>query len=152
MASDPVSFLSTDRQTTADFAYRRAHDPTPSDELLARLARSSGVLGAVDLESAAFGTGSGCRDRRRRPGTAQGFFFVTLEDETGLANAILKPDVFQRQRIRLRRARTLKIGDPLQKVDRVIHMRPRNFEGLQLPSQVPESRDFQVIGYSLPRT
>jgi error-prone DNA polymerase len=54
---------------------------------------------------------------RQRPGTAQGFLFMTLEDETGLANAIVTPDVFQQQRFRLRWATTLKIDGPLQKVD-----------------------------------
>jgi error-prone DNA polymerase len=36
---------------------------------------------------------------RQQPGTAKGFVFLSLEDETGIANVILKPDVFQRLRV-----------------------------------------------------
>jgi len=43
----------------------------------------------------------------------------------------------------LRRASILKIGGPFQTNDGVIHVRARKFEELQLPSQVPESRDFR---------
>ena len=68
---------------------------------------------------------------------------MTLEDEPGRTIAIVTPDVFQQQRVLLRRARILKIGGPLQKVDGVIHVRARKFEELQLPSRVPESRDFR---------
>ena len=33
---------------------------------------------------------------RQRPGTAKGFLFLTLEDETGLVNVIVRPDLFER--------------------------------------------------------
>src|SRR5665213_355960 len=36
---------------------------------------------------------------RQQPGTAKGFVFLSLEDETGIANVILRPDVFQRLRV-----------------------------------------------------
>jgi error-prone DNA polymerase len=36
---------------------------------------------------------------RQQPGTAKGFVFLSLEDETGIANVILKPDVFDRLRV-----------------------------------------------------
>ena len=35
---------------------------------------------------------------RQRPGTAKGFVFLTLEDETGIANIIVRPDLFSEQR------------------------------------------------------
>ena len=35
---------------------------------------------------------------RQRPGTAKGFVFLTLEDETGISNVIIRPDLFDRQR------------------------------------------------------
>ena len=40
---------------------------------------------------------------RQRPGTAKGFVFLTLEDETGIANIIVRPDLFARDRLRHRR-------------------------------------------------
>jgi error-prone DNA polymerase len=34
-----------------------------------------------------------------RPGTAKGFVFITLEDESGTANAIVRPVLFERERL-----------------------------------------------------
>src|SRR5215204_6493590 len=41
---------------------------------------------------------------RQRPGTASGIVFETLEDETGTANLIIRPDVYDRYRVAARRA------------------------------------------------
>jgi hypothetical protein len=76
---------------------------------------------------------------------------VTLDDKTGLANAIVTPDVFQQQWVRLRRATTLKIGGPLQKVDGVFMCGPEVRRAAVAEARAGEQR-FQVIGYSLPRT
>ena len=43
----------------------------------------------------------GCVIARQRPGTAKGFVFLSLEDETGVANAIIMPDLFQKNRLLL---------------------------------------------------
>jgi error-prone DNA polymerase len=51
---------------------------------------------------------------RQRPGTAKGFLFLTLEDETGLVNAIVKPKIFERYRDVLLRARLLEIDGIVQ--------------------------------------
>jgi error-prone DNA polymerase len=50
---------------------------------------------------------------RQRPGTAAGFLFLTLEDETGLVNVIVRPDLFHREREVL-------VGEPLLEVDGVL--------------------------------
>ena len=142
----PLPQMDALEETAADFATTGLTTARHPMSYLRDLLRSSGVLSAADLGSAKDGSWvsvAGVVIVRQRPGTAQGFLFVTLEDETGLANAIVTPDVFQQQRVLLRRARILKIGGPLQKVDGVIHVRARKFEELQPPSQVPESRDFK---------
>jgi error-prone DNA polymerase len=43
----------------------------------------------------------GCVITRQRPGTAKGFVFLSLEDETGVANAIVRPDMFHENRLLL---------------------------------------------------
>ena len=43
---------------------------------------------------------------RQRPGTAKGFVFITVEDETGFANAIVTPQRFEQHRTHHRRAPT----------------------------------------------
>ena len=50
---------------------------------------------------------------RQRPGTAAGFLFLTLEDETGLANVIVRPDLFKSER-------ELLVSEPLLEVDGVL--------------------------------
>ena len=60
-----------------------------------------GVLRAIDLSVARAGRRvriAGAVITRQRPGTAKGFTFLTLEDETGISNVIIRPDVFDGQR------------------------------------------------------
>ncbi len=52
---------------------------------------------------------------RQRPGTAKGFVFLTLEDETGLVNVIVRPDVYEKFRRTIRSSRTLIVEGTLQK-------------------------------------
>jgi len=52
---------------------------------------------------------------RQRPGTAKGFVFLTLEDETGLVNVIVRPDVYETYRRTIRSSSTLVIEGKLQK-------------------------------------
>ena len=51
---------------------------------------------------------------RQRPGTAKGFVFLTLEDETGIANIIVRPDLFTEQRADIIGAPYLLIEGTLQ--------------------------------------
>ncbi len=52
---------------------------------------------------------------RQRPGTAKGFVFLTLEDETGLVNVIVRPDVYETFRRPIRSSPTLIVEGRLQK-------------------------------------
>jgi error-prone DNA polymerase len=52
---------------------------------------------------------------RQRPGTAKGFVFLTLEDETGLVNVIVRPDVYEKYRRTIRQSMTLIVEGRLQK-------------------------------------
>jgi error-prone DNA polymerase len=69
---------------------------------------------------------------RQRPGTAKGFVFLTLEDETGLVNVIVRPDVYERYRRTIRSASMLVIDGKLQKesgcIDLIAH-RIHAFDG-----------------------
>jgi error-prone DNA polymerase len=60
-----------------------------------------GVLRASDLPAGRHGRRvrvAGAVITRQRPGTAKGFVFLSLEDETGIANVIVTPDVFRADR------------------------------------------------------
>jgi error-prone DNA polymerase len=65
----------------------------------------------------------GCVITRQRPGTAKGFVFVSLEDETGVANAIITPDLFHQNRLLLASERFLAIEGILQNQDNVISVK-----------------------------
>jgi error-prone DNA polymerase len=52
---------------------------------------------------------------RQRPGTAKGFVFLTIEDETGLVNVIVRPDIYERYRRTIRSAQCLVVEGTLQK-------------------------------------
>jgi error-prone DNA polymerase len=80
---------------------------------------------------------------RQRPGSARGFCFLTLEDETGTSNAILTPRQFARFRVPLHGAGILEIEGPLQNVDGVIHVRVRSLEPLAARDELPDSHDYR---------
>jgi error-prone DNA polymerase len=79
---------------------------------------------------------------RQRPGTAKGFMFLTMEDETGVANVIITPDIFDRNRAVLVKDPLLLIEGPLQNQDNVIHVRARRIEPLSYAIEASASHDF----------
>jgi error-prone DNA polymerase len=80
---------------------------------------------------------------RQRPGSAKGFCFLTLEDETGTSNAILTPRQFKRFRVPLHTSSVVEIEGPLQNVDGVIHVRVANLEPLVTRQGLPDSHDYR---------
>jgi error-prone DNA polymerase len=100
---------------------------------------AAGVLSARELGRAQHGSwvkAAGLVIVRQRPGSAKGFCFLTLEDETGLGNVVVVPDLFQRHRSIIHTASLLLVEGPVQRVDDVIHVRARRFTPLRLPAQV----------------
>jgi error-prone DNA polymerase len=81
---------------------------------------------------------------RQRPGTAKGITFVTLEDETGQANLIIRPTVWQRFRKAAMGATVLLAHGQLQRHEQVIHVLVTRLENLsdRLKDLAPQSRDF----------
>lgn len=67
---------------------------------------------------------------RQRPGTAKGFVFVSLEDETGIANAIVAPALFEKLRLTISQEAFLLIEGRVQIADGTIHIKAAHIEGL----------------------
>jgi error-prone DNA polymerase len=84
----------------------------------------------------------GCVITRQRPGTAKGFVFVSLEDETGVANAIIAPDLFHRNRLLLASERFLAIEGILQNQDNVISVKAERVMPLFVTKAETVSHDF----------
>lgn len=83
---------------------------------------------------------------RQRPGSANGVIFMTLEDETGIANAIVWPKVFERFRPVVMGARLVSITGKLQKESEVIHVVAQRIENLSfLLSQLSEGADIDTV-------
>jgi error-prone DNA polymerase len=124
--STPLSKMSTQERMVADYsgtgltvgkhplAYQR-------HEL-----KSQGVLSAEDLhgrKDGEFVRAAGCVIARQRPGTAMGFIFLSLEDETGIANVIIPPALFERSRVVVTQSKFILADGILQNQDGVVHLK-----------------------------
>jgi error-prone DNA polymerase len=85
---------------------------------------------------------AGCVICRQRPGTAKGFVFLSIEDETGVANAIVMPDLFQKNRLLLSSAQFLMVEGILQNQDNVISVKAERVLPLSITRAETSSHDF----------
>jgi error-prone DNA polymerase len=67
---------------------------------------------------------------RQRPGTAKGYVFISLEDETGISNSIVAPPIFEANRLLVTEEPFLMIEGKLQHVENVIHIKAERIERL----------------------
>ncbi len=104
-----------------------------------------GILRACDLPTGRNGRRirvAGAVITRQRPGTAKGFVFLTLEDETGIANIIVRPDVFASQRLTIVTESFLLVEGSLQIQEGVTSVKAERVEGLGAPGPEIDSHDF----------
>jgi error-prone DNA polymerase len=107
--------------------------------------RRSNILSAQELRSRRDGDFvrvAGCIIARQRPGTAKGFIFISMEDETGIANVIVTPDLYERDRMVVTRSRFLLVEGPLQNQDNVIHVKATRLTALSDRALEVRSHDF----------
>jgi error-prone DNA polymerase len=141
----PLKQMTYEERLVADFngtglttgphpmAYRRAE------------MQALGIYPASSLKSIPSGRRlriGGCVIARQRPGTAKGFVFLSLEDETGIANAIVTPDLLQKNRILLISGRFLMVEGILQNQDNVISVKAERVLPLNVTDAETSSHDF----------
>jgi len=141
----PLARMSSTERLVADYAgtglttgkhpmaYRR-------DEL-----RRQRVLSAEELRDCRDGQwvrAAGCIIARQRPGTAKGFVFLSMEDETGIANVIVTPDIYAQNQVTVTRARFLLVEGPLQNQDNVVHVKAMRLTPLADNAVEIHSHDF----------
>ncbi|HZZ84421.1 MAG TPA: error-prone DNA polymerase [Anaeromyxobacteraceae bacterium] len=134
-------------EVAADFARlglsERAH---PVSFLRAGLARR-GVRTAQELLRVPGGAAvevAGLVIVRQRPMTASGLTFVSLEDETGIANLVVMPDVYERFRAVVRGEPFVLARGKVERSGRVVNVKVRALEPLALaPAVPPQARDFR---------
>ena len=141
----PLKQMSTEERLIADYAgtgltvgkhpmaYRR-------DDL-----RRQHILSADELRNATDGEyvrTAGCVIARQRPSTAMGFIFLSMEDETGIANVIVTPDLYERERLVVARSKFILAEGPLQNQDGVIHVKAMRLQSLSDQTLEVRSHDF----------
>ena len=143
--SSPLRKMTTEERLHADYSgtgltvgkhplyYRR-------QELQAMKVLSSAEL--RNLKDGAYVRAAGCVIARQRPGTAKGFIFISMEDETGIANVIITPDLYERERLVVTRSKFVLVEGPLQNQDTVIHIKARHIQPLAFGNLEVSSHDF----------
>ncbi|HVF72208.1 MAG TPA: error-prone DNA polymerase [Chthoniobacterales bacterium] len=142
--SSPLLPMSMPERVKADYtAMNLTTGPHPMKLLRAQL---PDVWRASDLRSARHGATvqiAGNVICRQRPGTAKGFVFVSLEDETGVSNAIVTPDLFERMRLLLTEEPFLLIEGQVQNTDNVVLIKAEKIRPLAHEHLIgSESHDF----------
>ena len=105
-----------------------------------------GVQRAIDLPGGRSGRRvrvAGAVITRQRPGTAKGFVFLTLEDETGIANVIVRPDLFTDVRAAVIGAPYLIVEGTLQIQDGVTSVKAERVQPLPTGGPEPQSHNFR---------
>ncbi len=107
--------------------------------------QSRNVLSAAELRrcrDGEFVTAAGCVIARQRPGTAKSFIFISMEDETGIANVIVTPDLYERERLTVVRSKFLLAEGVLQNQEGVIHVKATRLTALVDSAIELRSHDF----------
>jgi error-prone DNA polymerase len=141
----PLSRMTDEERLVADFrgtgltvgphpmAYRRA------------AMRERGVRSAIELAKLPDKTRvrvAGAVIARQRPGTAKGFVFLSLEDETGIANAIITPQLFEQDHTVVVHHPFLLIEGTLQNLDNVVSVKAERVLPLDISRAEVTSHDF----------
>jgi error-prone DNA polymerase len=104
-----------------------------------------GILSAEELRARHDGDyvrTAGCVIARQRPGTAHGFIFISMEDETGIANVIVTPDLYEQDRMVVTGSKFILAEGILQNQDGVIHVKATRLRTLSDQSLEVYSHDF----------
>jgi len=144
-SSSPLEPMNYAERIQCDFA---GMDLTTGKHPMALLRpRLRDILRAADLPKAPHGSRvriAGSVICRQRPGTAKGFVFISLEDETGVSNSIVTPPMFEANRLLITEESFLVIEGRLQHVENVIHVKAEKIERLEHGQFVgPQSYDFR---------
>ena len=141
----PLRAMSAEERLAADYAGTGVTlGPHPMALRRAALARA-GVLRAADLVRRRDGATvrvAGSVIVRQRPGTAKGFVFLSLEDETGIANVIVTPGMFARNRLVLVTSPMLLVEGILQSQDGVLSIRAATVQPISVRGDAIPSHDF----------
>jgi len=143
--TSPLQQMSDEERLVADFhGSGMTAGPHPMSYCRARL-NAMNVKRACDLarlRDGEYTRVAGCVIARQRPGTAKGFVFLSLEDETGIANVIVRPDLYERNRMIINREKFLGVEGVLQNQDNVISIKASRVMPIAISAAETQSHDF----------
>jgi len=144
-SKSPLRAMNHEERLVADFrGTGMTVGPHPMAYHRAKM-QTMGVRTAIELSGICNGQNvriAGGVIARQRPGTAKGFVFLSLEDETGVANAIVTPDLFQKNRLLLSSEQFLLVEGILQNQDNVISVKAARVLPLPITRAQTTSHDF----------
>ena len=144
-AKSPLLPMTSEERLVADFrGTGMTVGPHPMKYHRARMKRQ-GAVTASELNKLPDGTPvrfAGGVIARQRPGTAHGFVFLSLEDETGIANAIITPRLFAENHVVIVNQQFLLIEGRLQNQDNVISVKVEKVHPLSITQAATTSHDF----------
>ena len=141
----PLKQMTIDERLSADYAGTGLTCGPHPMRYHREALRRAGFLSADDLTHHSDNTFiriAGCVIARQRPGTAKGFVFLSMEDETGIANVIITPDLFERERVVITHSRFLDIEGKLQIQNEVIHVKANRIWPIDITTADLRSHDF----------
>jgi error-prone DNA polymerase len=141
----PLREMGADERLAADLAGSGVTLGPHPMALRRRMLARAGVVRAADLRDQEDGARvrvAGSVIVRQRPGTAKGFVFLSLEDETGIANVIVTPGLFARHRLVLVTAPALFVEGILQSQDGVLSVRAQRVTAVPVRGHAIPSHDF----------
>jgi error-prone DNA polymerase len=141
----PLAPMTFEERLVADFrGTGMTVGPHPMAYHRAQMKRQ-GVRSASDLHTLRDGMNvriAGAVIARQRPGTANGFVFLSIEDETGIANAIVTPQLFNQDRAAVVQHQFVLIEGKLQNQEGVISVKADRVKPLAVTKAEPDSHDF----------
>jgi error-prone DNA polymerase len=144
-AQSPLAAMNAEERLVADFrGTGMTVGPHPMAYHRAEL-RKMGIRSAAELAGLPDGMQvriAGGVIARQRPGTAKGFVFLSMEDETGIANAIISPQLFEECHVVVVHQQFLMIEGQLQNQDNVVSVKSQRIRPLIITSAPTTSHDF----------
>jgi error-prone DNA polymerase len=136
----PVAAMSAPEITAADYRMTGLSLNGHPLRHLRALLRENGVRTAREILALPDGTrdvaAAGLVICRQRPGTAKGFVFLTLEDETGMVNVVVTPKRFEKQALMISTAPLVLVRGTLQVESRVVNLRGEHFRELEAAEEL----------------
>jgi error-prone DNA polymerase len=144
-SQSPLAPMSAEERLAADYrGTGMTVGPHPMAHHRAEL-RKMGIRSAAELPHLPDGLQvrvAGGVIARQRPGTAKGFVFLSMEDETGIANAIISPQLFEQCHVVVVHQQFLLIEGQLQNQDGVVSVKSQRIQPLTITSAPSSSHDF----------